>query len=105
MSNDDKIYVDAAQPATLNNGAGRLAEYPTLQEAAMAWHRLPPEQTKRATIKAIGGPVYTATEIGRFHYNTKRPFDDCNFPPPCRRWLTFLLRPRPALGRQSVHAR
>jgi len=39
MSNDDKIYVDAAQPATLNNGAGRLVDYATLQEAAMAWHR------------------------------------------------------------------
>jgi hypothetical protein len=29
----------------------------------MAWHRLRPEQTKRATIKVFGGPVYTATEI------------------------------------------
>jgi hypothetical protein len=44
-----KIYVDAGQPATLNNGTGRLTDYRTLQEAVMAWHRLPPEQTKRAT--------------------------------------------------------
>jgi hypothetical protein len=27
----------------------------------MAWHRLRPEQTKRATIKVIGGPVYSLT--------------------------------------------
>jgi hypothetical protein len=68
MSEDDKIYVDAGQPATLNNGAGKLTDYRTLQEAVMAWHRLPPEQTKRATIKVIGGPVYTAAEIVRLHY-------------------------------------
>jgi hypothetical protein len=68
MSDDDKIYVDAGQPATLNNGAGKLTDYPTLQEAVMAWHRLPPEQTKRATIKVIGGPVYNAAEIVRLHY-------------------------------------
>jgi hypothetical protein len=34
----------------------------------MAWHRLRPEQTKRATIKVFGGPVYTATEIVRLHF-------------------------------------
>ena len=43
MSDDDKIYVDAGQPATLNNGAGRQTDCRTLQEAVMAWHRLPPE--------------------------------------------------------------
>ena len=62
MSDDDKIYVDAEQPATLNNGAGKLTDYRTLRETVMAWHLLPPEQTKRATIKLIGGPVYTAAE-------------------------------------------
>jgi hypothetical protein len=36
-----------------------------------AWHRLRPEQTKRATIKVIGGPVYTATEIVRLHFRPK----------------------------------
>jgi hypothetical protein len=65
MSADDKIYVDAQQPATLNDGAGKLTDCRTLQEAVMAWHRLRPEQTKRATIKVIGGPVYTAAEIVR----------------------------------------
>jgi hypothetical protein len=49
MSDDGKIYIDAERPATLNNGAGKLTDYRTLQEAVMAWHRLPPEQTKRAT--------------------------------------------------------
>jgi hypothetical protein len=36
MSDDHKIYVDAAQPATLNDGAGKLTDYLTLQEALMA---------------------------------------------------------------------
>jgi hypothetical protein len=71
MSDDDKIYVAPGQPATLNNGAGKLTDYRTLQEAAMAWHRLPPQQTRRATIKVIGGPVYTAAEIVRLHYGPK----------------------------------
>jgi hypothetical protein len=66
-----KIYVDAARPATLNDGAGKLTDYPALQEAVTAWHRLRPEQTKRATIKVIGGPVYTAHEIERLHYRPK----------------------------------
>jgi len=42
MSADEKIYVDATQPATLNDGAGILTDCPTLQEAVMAWHRLAP---------------------------------------------------------------
>ena len=71
MSDDDKIYVDAEQPATLNNGAGKLTDYRTLQGAVMAWHRLLPEQTKRATIKVIGGPVYTAAEILRLHFGPR----------------------------------
>ena len=37
----DKAFVDAAKPATLNNGVGKLTDYPTLQQAVMAWHRLP----------------------------------------------------------------
>ena len=69
MSDDEKIYVDAGRPATLNNG-GVLTDC-TLQEAAMAWHRLPPEQKKRATIKLFGGPVYTSAEIERLHYGRK----------------------------------
>ena len=71
MSDDYKIYVDAAQPATLNDGAGKLIDCATLQEAVMAWHRLRPEQTKRATIKVFGGPVYTASEIVRLHFGPR----------------------------------
>jgi hypothetical protein len=72
MTNDDlKIYVDAAQPATLNDGAGKLTDCPTLQEAVLAWHALPSAQKVRATVKVIGGPVYTAHQIDRLHYGPK----------------------------------
>ena len=39
MNEDYKIYVDAGQPATLNDGAGILTDCATLQEAALAWRR------------------------------------------------------------------
>ena len=72
MTDDDlKIYVDAAQPATLNDGAGKLTDCPTLQEAVLAWHELPSAQKVRATVKVIGGPVYTAHQIDRLHYGPK----------------------------------
>ena len=67
----DKIYVDATQPATLNDGAGVQTDCPTLGEAVTAWQRLRPEQKIRATIKVIGGPVYTAHEIDRLHQGPK----------------------------------
>jgi hypothetical protein len=56
MSSDSKIYVDAGQPATLNDGAGRLTDCATLQEAVLAWHALPSARKIRATVKVIGGP-------------------------------------------------
>ena len=71
MSDDYKIYVDGSQPATLNDGAGALTDCPTLQEAVLAWQRLPPGQKIRATVKVIGGPVYTAHEIDRLYYEPK----------------------------------
>ena len=71
MSDDYKIYVDASQPATLNNGDGALTDCATLQEAVLAWHRLAPQQKIRATVKVIGGPVYTAHEIDRLHYGPR----------------------------------
>ena len=71
MSDDYKIYVDGGRPATLNNGAGALTDCATLQEAVLAWHQLAPEQKIRATVKVIGGPVYTAHEIDRLHYGSK----------------------------------
>ena len=73
MSDDYKIYVDAGQPATLNDGAGVLTDCPTLQEAVLAWQRLAPEQKIRATVKVIGGPVYRAHEIERLRYGPKLP--------------------------------
>jgi hypothetical protein len=71
VSDEYKIYVDGSQPATLNDGAGALTDCPTLQEAVLAWQRLPPGQKIRATVKVIGGPVYTAREIDRLHYEPK----------------------------------
>ena len=67
----DKIYVDATRPATLNDGAGLQTDCPTLGEAVTASQRLPPEQKIRATIKVIGGPVYTACQIDRLHQGPK----------------------------------
>ena len=32
----DKAFVDAAQPATLNNGAGKLTDHPSLGTAPCA---------------------------------------------------------------------
>jgi hypothetical protein len=39
----------------------------------LAWHGLPAEQKIRATVKMIGGPVYTAHQIDRLHYGPKPP--------------------------------
>jgi hypothetical protein len=71
MSDDYKICVDATRPATLNDGAGALTDCATLQEAVLAWQRLAPEQKIRATVKVIGGSVYTAHQIDRLHYGSK----------------------------------
>jgi hypothetical protein len=73
VSDETAIYVDAGQPATLNDGAGALTDCPTLQEAVLAWHALPSAQKIRATVKVIGGPVYTAHQIDRLHYGPKPP--------------------------------
>jgi hypothetical protein len=70
-SADYKLYVNASVPATLNDGVGMSTDYPTLQEAVLAWKRLAPEQKIRATVRVIGGRVYTAQEIERFHYGPK----------------------------------
>jgi len=77
MRDDYKIYVDAGRPATLNNGAGALTDCATLPEAVLAWHKLAPEQKIRATVKVIGGPVYTAHEIERLTTGqSRREMDD-----------------------------
>ena len=39
--------------------------------AVSAWLALPSAQKIRATVKVIGGPVYTAHQIDRLHYGPK----------------------------------
>ena len=53
---------DENRPATLHNGAVST-DFPTLQDAIMAWHRLRPEQARTASIRIIGGELYAAAEI------------------------------------------
>ena len=69
MVDNENIYVDAGQPATLHDRQVHT-DLPTLQEAVIAWHRLPPERQRTATISA-GAEVYTAQEINRLHYGPK----------------------------------
>ena len=71
MTDEFKIYVDAARPATLNNGAGKQTDFATLEEAIAAWRALPSAEKIRATIKVICGPVYRAQQIERLHYAPK----------------------------------
>jgi hypothetical protein len=71
MSEDARIFVDATRPATLHNG-GVSIDWPTLRDAVMAWHRLRPEQARAATIRVIGGTLYTAAEIPKLHLDSNR---------------------------------
>jgi hypothetical protein len=77
MSEDGRIYVDAGQPATLLDGA-EVIQCHTLQEAKMAWDRLPQERKNAATIRTSDGRVYTALEIDRLYYG---PFPHAQQPP------------------------
>jgi hypothetical protein len=70
LSTDDKIYVDAGQPATLRRPGNSMRCY-TLAEAAMAWHRLPADQKATATIKVDGGRLYIGPEIELLHYGPR----------------------------------
>jgi hypothetical protein len=69
MSNEP-IYVDASQRATLSY-SGHSMECFTLQEARLAWDRLPNELKEIALIEAYGGQVYSADQIKRLHYGPK----------------------------------
>ena len=60
---DEKKYVDGSQPASLLDGE-TVADCPTLQEAVIAWHRLPSERQRTATIRTAAN-VFTAQEIDR----------------------------------------
>jgi hypothetical protein len=81
MSDDDKIYVDASQPATLVDGELNT-DYPTLQGAAIAWHRMPPERQKTATIRDSTGREYTSQEIYRLNYAPKPDLAQSGRPTP-----------------------
>jgi hypothetical protein len=62
---DPKIFVDATQPATLHDGTVHT-DFLTVQEAKIAWDRLPPVRQQSATISA-SGQVYTAEQINRLY--------------------------------------
>jgi hypothetical protein len=64
----EKIYVDVSQPATLRYGS-KLIDCPTLDEAVLAFDRLPEGDREQATVKVDvpGGATYTAEEIDRLH--------------------------------------
>jgi hypothetical protein len=65
MSDDDKIYADASQPATLRYG-GKSIDCYTLGEAVLEWMRLSEQDRVQATVES-GGAVYNANEIDRLH--------------------------------------
>jgi hypothetical protein len=60
------LYVDASRAAQLEYGA-HTVNCPTLQEAKIAWDKLPAERKEVAVITSARHK-YTASEIDRFHY-------------------------------------
>jgi hypothetical protein len=68
MSGDEEI--DGSRPATLHNGA-ISTDFPTLQDAIMAWHRL----AQRASIRIIGGQLYAAADIPKLLNGWRRKGD------------------------------
>ena len=62
MGEDEQIRLGGSRSATLHNGAVST-DFPTLQDAIMAWHRLRPEQAQRACIRIVGGELYAAAQI------------------------------------------
>ena len=95
MTDDYRIYVDANWPATLNDGAGVLTDFPTLQEAVSAWRSLAPEQKIRATIRVVGGPVYTVKQIDQLH--SVRSYRDVALLPAALELAGFILKDRGSL--------
>ena len=70
MGNEDKIYADASQPATLIDG-DILIDCPTLGDAVVALDNLPEPRKSAATIK-VKDRVFTASEIDRLHHRKAR---------------------------------
>jgi hypothetical protein len=66
VSDAEKIFADAGQPATLRYGTKSVACH-TLQEAVLEWVRLADKDREQATIRTGGGNVYNANEIDRLH--------------------------------------
>jgi hypothetical protein len=64
---EGKIFADASFPATLNSGI-RATHCTTLQEAVLAWMRLPKGERDAATIRADNGTVYDADKIERLYH-------------------------------------
>jgi hypothetical protein len=66
IDDDDKIYADASQAATLRHAGGSV-DCLTLQEAVLEWMRLPEKDRNEATITVRNGPTYNAAQIDRLH--------------------------------------
>jgi hypothetical protein len=64
----ERIYVDPTLPAILQHDS-ESHEYHTLEEAVLAWLRLPQDERAHASIKVnvANGPIYTAADIDRLH--------------------------------------
>ena len=62
MAEQERTQLDESRPATLHNGAVST-DFPTLRDAIIAWNRLRPEQAQRASIRIIGGQLYSAVDI------------------------------------------
>ena len=67
---EDKIYADASQPATLIDG-DILIDCPTLGDAVVALDNLPEPRKSAATI-VVKDRVFTASEIDRLHHRKTR---------------------------------
>ena len=60
---EDKIYADVSQPATLIDGEKSI-DCPTLGEAVVALDHLPADRQSAAMIK-VGDRVFTAADFNR----------------------------------------
>ena len=70
---EDKIYADASQPATLIDGDVSI-DCLTLGDAVVALDNLPQPRKSAATIK-IKDRVFTASEIDRLHHRKTDPLE------------------------------
>lgn len=66
---EEPLNVDASRSAQLQHGA-ITENYLTLQEAKIAYDKLPKERQEIAKITSAGR-VYSASEIERFHYGPR----------------------------------